>query len=183
MKVRYLATVLEEKIEFNQPTSRELGDSWEEQTSSGTIAKASQEYEVVFLADDSEVNNKAFEFAIQSASKFSAKLVLLYVTGRVAVPDAYVEYSNSEGIQDYEWRYYNLIASEKLDSLGRKAESEGLEWRTQVYIGDAKSAVKSYSGRKAIVIVNEPLEKRNFLRFLGLRWEKSAGIAVPVVVY
>ncbi len=131
------------------------------------VEEESPEYEIIFPLDDGHVSPKAFEFVIQIARRFSGNLVLVYVTQPSSVPPEFLNYAKSERIRDYEWQYYNSLASGKLGSLGRKAEKAGLKWKGSLYLGAIKDVLKSYGDKEnAIVVLNDSLSDAKRLRKL-----------------
>ncbi|HVB12490.1 MAG TPA: universal stress protein [Nitrososphaerales archaeon] len=142
------------------------------------------EYEVIFAVDNSNINQKAFDFAIQTAKNFSAKLVLLYVTKSVKIPSGYMNFAKVENIEDYEWHYYNSLASSKLENLSRKAEAASISWTSRTHIGNMTSALDSYVGDKRAIVVFNPSEKNNFGKALrGLSPKQLSNQGVPVAIF
>ena len=150
--------------------------------------KNMQDYEVVFVVDEKTgaTNQKAFDFALETAKNFAAKLVLLYSVSRESVPESYLEYARVEGIRDYGWQYYEVVASLKLESLCTKAEEAGVEWTAEICIGDAKkSNMNSFFGElRTIIVLNKParisLFRRPFARLLS---KDIVQLGVPVIVF
>ncbi|MHB1867582.1 MAG: universal stress protein [Nitrososphaerales archaeon] len=148
------------------------------------IKEQSQEYEVIFAVDNSNINQKAFDFAIQTAKNFSAKLVLLYVTKSVKVPSGYMAFANAENVRDYEWYYYNSLANSKLENLGKKAEAATINWCSEIHIGDMTSALDSFVGDKRAIVVFNLSEKNNFGKALrGLSPKQLSNQGVPVAIF
>ena len=165
-----MATVLEQR----RPTDRTPDDDKRsdnihtQQTYAKTIVAPRTDLEqnkVIFLIADEGVSQKAFDLAIDTARTFSAKLVLTYLVENEEVPEGYREYARAEGIGDYESGYFDLVANNKLASLGERAQAEGIDWTTSLYFGSAKKATRFYIGdKRAIVVVNYPAGKSVFAR-------------------
>ncbi len=162
-----------------------LGQKPNPQVTQKVSKSRSEDYEVVFAVDDSNVNQKAFDFAIQTAKNFSARLVLLYLIERSEVPVGFKDFAYSEGIGDYEWQYYSSLASERLRNLAMKADAASVEWTIQEHFGDVKSAMKWRVGEKRAIFVLNVSDKRGFfgkvMRRLSSIGQQSTG--VPVVVF
>ena len=180
-----MATVFEDKQPSKTTSS---SGSWNEGvTPPRPIVQSKQnvqDYEVVFVVDDSSTSQKAFDFALQTAKNFEAKLVLVYTTPRKEVPSGYVEFARVEGIRDYEWHYNNDTSSSKLDSLARKVEEAGVECTTQVHVGDAKSAMDSFVGdSRAIIVLNKGSRRSWFPRSIARLFSRDVTeLGVPVMV-
>ena len=162
-----------------------LGQKSNPQVTQKVSRSRSEAYEVVFAVDDSNVNQKAFDFAIQTAKNFSSKLVLLYLVERSEVPAGFKDFAYSEGIGDYEWQYYNSLASERLRNLAMKADAASVEWTIQEHFGDVKSAMKWRVGEKRAIFVLNVSDKKGIfgkvIRRLSSIGQPSAG--VPVFVF
>ena len=121
-----MATILdndrEKEISSGKTARREWNESFEvaqaERNSSRIEGDQIGEYRVVFVVYDSKFNHRAFDFAIQTARKFSSPLALVYLAPRGEVPEDYREFALIEGMRDYEWHYYSWLAAEKLGQLG-----------------------------------------------------------------
>lgn len=180
-----MATVLEDNQTSKTPPS---STSWTEVVTAPRRAnqkeKRVHDYEVVFIVDESGTSQKAFDFALQTAKNFDAQLVLVYTTRYGDVPDGYVEFAKLEGIRDFEWQYYTDASTSKLSGLARKAEEAGVEWTTQLHIGDAKSAMNSFvHDSRTIIVLNKGTRKSWFGRSIaGLFTKDVADLGVPVMV-
>ncbi len=87
-----MATVLEERSQFDlsEKMNDENSESWndlvkeqldrKEKSNPNNIVESVSKFEVILPIDESEVNQKVLDFAIETAKNFSGKLVLLYVT-------------------------------------------------------------------------------------------------------
>jgi len=140
-------------------------------------------FEVILPIDESEVNQKVMDFAIQTTRNFSGKLVLLYVTYRSKVPSGFLEFAKSEGIRDYEWHYYNSLANDRIGSIAKRAQDVGIEWTSHLHLGGIESAVKHYDKRKSILILN--LSNKSGRIGKSLRGSEPAEISklgLPVLV-
>jgi hypothetical protein len=172
-----MATVLEQKrpadrTPDDEKRSGKRSNTVQTQTYAKTIVAPRthlEEYKVIFLIDDEGVSPKAFDLAIDTARTFSAKLVLTYLVENEEIPEGYREYARAEGIGDYESGYFDLVANNKLASLGERAQAEGIDWTTSLYFGNAKKATKFYVGdKRAIIVVNRPAEKSVFARLADM---------------
>lgn len=145
--------------------------------------QTTQDYEVVFVIDQSNTNQKAFDFALETAKNFGSRLVLVYLSPQKPVPEGYVEYARAEGIRDYAWQYYNDEANSKLDTLSKKAEEAGIEWSVRIHIGNAKNITRfSLRDSRAIIVLNKPVGGSWFRRSI-LRFSSNPDIGVPVFVH
>jgi hypothetical protein len=191
-----LATILENKQSDDKKTSVVnmnlasnnavvLGQKSNPQVTQKASRSRSEDYEVIFAVDDSNVNQKGFDFAIQTAKNFSARLVLLYLIERSEVPAGFKDFAYSEGIGDYEWQYYSSLASERLRNLAMKADAASVEWTIQEHFGDVKSAMKWRVGEKRAIFVLNVSDKKGILgkiiRRLSSIGQQSNG--VPVFVF
>ena len=144
----------------------------------------SNECEIVFPIDDENVNQKAFDFVIQMARRFSARIVLVHITTSSSFSSEFMEYVRNERIRDYEWRYYNSLASEKLAALATRAEKARVRWRGSIYFRGIQDVLDSYSNNpNALVIMNKSTKESRahklFRRFLP---SKKSGARVPVLM-
>lgn len=180
-----MATVLEDK-QSNRVTS--TSESWNEALSiprpTTDIKQPVSEYEVVFIVDENDTSQKAFDFALQTAKNFGAKLVLVYSSPRKEVPAGYLEFARTEGIRDYEWHYNNDEFASRLESLTRKAEENGVEWTAKMHLGNAKSAMRSFIGNaRTIVVLNKSSRRSIFPKSIARLFSKEVvELGVPVMV-
>ena|GEM_PF-3708167 len=140
-------------------------------------------FEVILPIDESEVNQKVMDFAIQTTRNFSGKLVFLYVTDRSNMPSGFLEFAKSEGIRDYEWHYYNSLANDRIGSLAKRAQDVGIDWTGHLHLGGIKSAVKHHNKRKSILILD--LSNKSGRIGKSLRRSKPAEISklgLPVLL-
>lgn len=177
-----MTTVLED----NQPSKS--GRVWNDTILASRPApqrgRVLQEYEVAFIVDESGTSQKAFDFALQTAKKFETRMVIVYATPRREVPAEYIEYARVEGIRDYAWHYSNDAANSIIENLARKADSVGVEWTTRVHFGDSKSAVRSLSGDKRMIVVANKNARKSWLRSIsGLFSKDVTELGVPVMVF
>ena len=179
-----MATVLEDKISGKTTVSETRQEALASDRAPLQERQRTKEYEVVFVVDDSNTSQKAFDFALQTAKSFEASLVLVYATRRMEVPSEYLEYARVEGIRDYGWHYNNDTYSAKLEGIASKAEQAGVEYTTRIHYGDMKSAMNSFVGDvRTIVVGNKSSAKSFFPRSISRLFSKRAiEFGVPVMV-
>ena len=147
-------------LEQTSPVNEDVGsnESYEERKQgSSRLLRQSQveQYEIVLPVISGGEYQEARDYAIETAKRYSARLVLVYVTPRTSIPDGFLEYAKSEGLGDVSWNYYNLLGEQELAPFKKYAEDHGIEWTSQVFVGKLKDVLKAFSGnRKAIVILN-----------------------------
>jgi hypothetical protein len=92
-----------------------------------------------------------------------------------------VDYAKSERIRDYEKHYYNSLTSEKLGSLGKKAEDAKIKWKGSLYLVSIEDVLKSYNGNvKTIVVLNGSLKKNSVSKsLLRLTPSKKSEARIP----
>ena len=190
-----MSTILEDKKDNEDSSGMSVRREWKEVAPTARIASKSAElsgievdqigeYRVVFVVNDSRIDKKAFDFALQAAHKFSSPLVLVYLSQPEEIPADYLEFAHLEGIRDYEWQYYNWLAGEKLGQLGKKAEADGVEWFAEVQVGEQQNIIRSFAGdKRTLLVLNPSLERKfgNRMNSLLLRGERAE--PVPVLVY
>ena len=161
-----MATVLDNEKQNTISSETSVRREWNKVAQARIAERGSNsiegEYRVVFVVNDSKINKRAFDFSLQTASKFSSPLVLVYLAAREEVPEEYREFALIEGIRDYEWQYYSWLAGEKLGQLEKRAEEAGVECTTQVQIGEPQKIVRSLAGDKRTVLVLNPDLERKF---------------------
>jgi nucleotide-binding universal stress UspA family protein len=143
-----------------------------------------ERFEVILPIDESEIDQKSLDFAIQTARNFSGKLVLLYISERSHIPAGFLEFANAEGIRDYEWHYYNSLANDRLESIVKRAEAEGIEWTGHVHLGGIESAVKHFDHKKkGILVLNLSKKGGEVAKSLrGLKMSEISKFGVPLLM-
>lgn len=142
-----------------------------------------QDYEVAFVVDERSTNQKAFDFALETAKRFETRILLVYTIPRREVPPDYVEYARVEGIRDYAWHYSKDISNSKVENLARRAEEAGIEWSTRVHFGDTKTAVRSLIGDKRMIVVVNKNPRKSWLNSISALFSREdTEFAIPVMV-
>lgn len=178
-----MAIVLEETGSVNQSSSLTASDKLRPSSNKLRSQSVLSEYEVILPVSSSGDYREALDYAIDTAKRYSARLVLMYVTPRTRIPDGFYEYARSEGLKYVEWNYYDSLAKQELAPLGKYVEAEGAEWTPQVFVGNLKEALKVYSGnRKAIVILDPKTGKGRQGSAMGLTTKQISKIDVPVLI-
>ncbi len=178
-----MAIVLEESDSDNRTSSLNRSDEILRSSNKLKSRTVLGEYEVVLPISGSGNYREALDYAIDTAKRYSARLVLMYVTTRSRIPEGFLEYARSEGLKDIEWNYYNSLAEQELAPFGKYVEAEGIEWTTHVFVGNLKEALKLCSGnRKAIVILDPTTEKGRFSPAMRLSAKQISKLDIPVLV-
>ena len=178
-----MAIVLEESGSVNQTSSLNTSDELLRNSDELKSRSVLGGYEIVLPISGSGDYREALDYAIDTARRYSARLVLMYVTSRSRIPEGFLEYARSEGMKDIEWNYNNLLAEQELGPLGKYAEAEGIEWAPHVFVGNLKEALRLYSGnRKAIVILDPTTDKGRFSSAMKLSTKQIAKLDVPVIL-
>lgn len=183
-----MATILDNEKQNAISSEKSVRSEWNRVTQARGTARESNsiegEYRVVFVVNDSKIKKRAFDFALHTARRFSSPLVLVYIAPREEVPEDYREFALIEGIRDYEWQYYSWLAGEKLGQLGKRAEEAGVEWTTQVQIGEPQKIVRSLAGdKRTVLVLNPDLERKSRSRMNRLLSRSEHVEPVPILVY
>ncbi|MDG6906523.1 MAG: hypothetical protein JRN20_12140 [Nitrososphaerota archaeon] len=113
----------------------------------------SPDFDFVVPLDESVIDRRSLDYLFRTVNIFSGRLVLVYITHRLQLPKGFLEYAKVEGIHDYESHFYNSLANQKMQEIGRRAESEGIEWTWHVHIGGLRGAIKNILQGKNRVLI------------------------------
>src|SRR5579863_9480175 len=133
-------TLAPEEQEYVFDESQPKEDSKEFDDTGAKILRTSGRYKVVFPVGDGSVSEQAFQLALQTAKRFSATLVLVYLAKPfVASDDGFLEYAKVEGVKDYEWLHYETLSRARLECFANRADEEGVIWERTFSLGGTRA--------------------------------------------
>ena len=140
--------------------------------------------ELLVAVDGSEHSERIADEAATIAKRSGAKIVLLYVTAEIDIPEAYREYAKVEKIDPSE--YYSGLSKKILADIGRQIEKEGVQWEGVSEFGSAAKRIVEVArtrGVDMIVMGHHGLHGIGQLKALGSTARRVIdNSTVPVIV-
>ncbi len=143
--------------------------------------------EILLPVIDSANYQEPLEYAIKMAKILETGIILMYVTPRVRIPDAYLEYAMMERFYDYPASYYEEMSAEKIAPLRTRLKSARVKHKSFTYIGDLNDALRVFENNNNVVLIVIPgqINKGSLARrlFGGASFSvKLSGLKLPVLV-